>query len=500
MNRDWTGWGFLSGSLLFLYLAFFYACLFVEYPIQIALGWGAWILWVLICMRFRGAFINRFEHLFYQLVGLDLLLEGFNPYHAGYGFWLCALGFWSVLVFYRWFQITANKNLEMFRFLLLLTAPLLGVLVTSCDAQEHEDDLSRLRPRPPEIVSAGELEQSIAAGVNYLIESQRADGRWGGPQWTGGVDADPIGSFQAFDVAVTAMCLEALLDVEQSEAIVTANEKAYRYLMSRTDNIKRGGPGDLPNIWAHCYCIQTLTKMLQRTRDESRKQELTAAINEHMLGLKRWQSIHGGWFYYDSGTSQPSNPSCSFVNAAVLIALARAKDAGFNADGEMVRKALRATQLMRKPDSSYLYTLRIPADKLTASAPINRPAGSLGRSQAGNLALRLWGDDRITEDVLHVWLDRLVSRHGWLDMGRKKPIPHESHAQVAGYFYYFGVYYGAMCIEQLPAAERPFYRHHLARIIIDRQEKDGSWFDYPLYSYHKPYGTAFALLALQQCR
>ena len=85
-------------------------------------------------------------------------------------------------------------------------------------------------------------------------------------------------------------------------------------------------------------------------------------------------------------------------------------------------------------------------------------------------------------------------------MGRKKPIPHESFAGVAGYFYYFGVYYAAVNLEIFEPDEQAFYQHHLARIIMDRQEKDGSWFDYPLYSYHKPYGTAFAMLTLQRCR
>ena len=35
--------------------------------------------------------------------------------------------------------------------------------------------------------------------------------------------------------------------------------------------------------------------------------------------------------------------------------------------------------------------------------------------------------------------------------------------------------------------------------MLDRQEKDGSWWDYPLYDYHQPYGTAFALMTLQRC-
>jgi hypothetical protein len=32
------------------------------------------------------------------------------------------------------------------------------------------------------------------------------------------------------------------------------------------------------------------------------------------------------------------------------------------------------------------------------------------------------------------------------------------------------------------------------------QEKDGSWWDFPLYNYHQQYGTAFALMALKRCR
>ena len=240
--------------------------------------------------------------------------------------------------------------------------------------------------------------------------------------------------------------------------------------------------------------------MITFTKETAKKKELTNAIRVHMSRLERWQSIHGGWFYYGSGMSKPINPSCSFVNAAVLVALARAHDVGIDCDEKMLQSALRATRLARKPDGSFMYTSRIKSDLSGAAREINRPSGSLGRSQAGNIALRLWNDDNITDNVMRTWLNRLISRHGWLDMGRKKPIPHESFAAVAGYFYYFGVYYGTVCIESLPPKEQPFYQHHLARLIIDRQEKDGSWFDYPLYSYHKPYGTAFAILSLQRCK
>jgi hypothetical protein len=102
--------------------------------------------------------------------------------------------------------------------------------------------------------------------------------------------------------------------------------------------------------------------------------------------------------------------------------------------------------------------------------------------------------------VLTEWQDHLITRNGWLDMGRENPIPHKSFMQVAGYFFYFGHYHSALRSGQLAVSDRPRYRGQLTRLWVGLQESDGSWFDDPLYSYHKPYGTAFALLSLECCR
>ena len=39
----------------------------------------------------------------------------------------------------------------------------------------------------------------------------------------------------------------------------------------------------------------------------------------------------------------------------------------------------------------------------------------------------------------------------------------------------------------------------VAAALAQYQEQDGSWWDYPLYGYHKPYGTSFAIMTLQRC-
>ena len=114
--------------------------------------------------------------------------------------------------------------------------------------------------------------------------------------------------------------------------------------------------------------------------------------------------------------------------------------------------------------------------------------------------LKVFGDETITEEVIETWAERFLNREGWLSIGRKRPIPHETHFQISGYVYYYGIYYFTESVSLLPREKQPAYAKRLAAILLERQEKDGSWWDYPLYSYHQPYGTGYALMALAWCR
>ncbi len=181
----------------------------------------------------------------------------------------------------------------------------------------------------------------------------------------------------------------------------------------------------------------------------------------------------------------------------MLIAFYEAAQAGFDVPEVLIQRGVASIQRQMKPDFSYIYGEYL---KWYPMMPINRPGGSLGRSQACNLALRLWGDERITDEVFEAWLNRLFARNPWLSMGRKRPIPHESWFQVAGYFFYYGHFYAAQCIEQLPAGERAEFQDQLASVLLRLQEKDGSWWDFPLYNYHQQYGTAYAMMTLARCR
>jgi hypothetical protein len=367
-----------------------------------------------------------------------------------------------------------------------------------------------LHPKAPEPVPDTEIAASIQRGVDYLLKDQNADGSWGSAERTKDLNIlAGIGSHHAFRTAVTALCVSALIEVSappcklaDPDAVLRAIERGEECLLRELPRVRRDEPMLIYNVWTHAYGISALVRMHGRRPGDSnasRRTQIEELIRSQFDRLTRYEAAEGGWGYLDfrTGTQRPDSLSCSFVNATVLVAFHEAKQIGLAPPEKLVKRGIQGIIDQRLPDFSYLYGFYLRHHPVME---INRPGGSLGRSQACNLALRLWGDRKTTDQVLTDWLDRLIVRNGWLDMGRKRPIPHESYFMVAGYFYYYGHYYATLCVQQLPETRRTFYQDHLARILLSHQERDGSWWDYPLYNYHQQYGTAFALMSLMHCR
>ncbi|MBI2192795.1 MAG: terpene cyclase/mutase family protein [Planctomycetes bacterium] len=358
-------------------------------------------------------------------------------------------------------------------------------------------------PAPVESVSTESVAEAIQRGIQFLLADQNEDGSWGSPHRTKGLNiyAPVPGAHHAFGAAVTSLCLSAMLETGNgSPHAKVAIERGEAWLLENLPQVRRADPTALYNTWAHAYAIQALVRLLHRPSHAARNErKITKLIRIQIDFLRRYESVDGGWGYYDfrAHTRKPSSDSTSFLTATALVALHEARSAGISVPSDLTERAIASVRRQQKADFSYLYGEYL---RWHPMLDINRPGGSLGRSQACNLALRLWDDPKITDDVIRAWLDRLLARNDWLSMGRKRPIPHESWFSVAGYFFYYGHYYAALDIEQLPPRDQERYRPGLANILVPLQEKDGSWWDYPLYNYHQQYGTAFALMSLHRCR
>lgn len=356
--------------------------------------------------------------------------------------------------------------------------------------------------RQPQAPSPSEIERSIDRGVRFLLMTQNPDGSFGSHETRrlSEIYAPIPGAHDAFRAATTALSVSALFETRADRPDVADSiDAAQEWMLENFRDVKRATGDAIYNVWAHAYGIQALVRLRKRNAD---RPDVVAQIDDlirHQIDmLVRYESVDGGWGYYDfnAHARKPTGSSISFVNATVLIALWEARQEGIDVPQKIVDRAVAAIKRQQKPDFSYLYGEYL---KNRPMAGINRPGGSLGRSQACNLALRLWGDPEITDNVLKVWLYRLYLRNGWLDIGRKRPIPHEAWMQVAGYFYYYGHYYAGMCIDQLNPKDRAVYQKMLAEIISRHQEPNGCWWDYTLYNYHQQYGTAYALMTLQRC-
>jgi hypothetical protein len=359
------------------------------------------------------------------------------------------------------------------------------------------------KPKPVVPPARQEIDKAIRRGVEFLLKRQQKDGSFGSANITrpDEIYAPIPGSHHAFKAAVTSMCVSALIETGGSDPEVAKSlDRAEAWLFQHLPKVRRATPDAIYNVWAHAYSVQALSRMLGRKPDDAERQRRVRELLQQQINmLDRYEVVDGGWAYYDFDyhTKKPGGSSISFVTAAVLVGLHDAKQAGAEVPQRLIDRGKASLLRQRKPDFSVDYGEYL---KYQPGRLINRPTGSLGRSQACNVAMRLWGDPLVTDGVLKTWLDRLFARNMWLDMGRKRPIPHEAWCQVAGYFFYFGHYYAGLCIDQLPEAERGPFQDQMARLMLRLQEKDGSWWDYPLYDYHQQYGTAFALMTLGRTR
>jgi hypothetical protein len=345
------------------------------------------------------------------------------------------------------------------------------------------------QPPPGEAARPIPADTAIAGGVAFLVRSQNQDGSWGTGRDTTDFDvmAAVPGSHDAFRVAVTALCVMALREAGEK----AASGRGLGYLVSY-DGARRATPWEIYNVWAHALALQALARA---GREDDRK-DCRKAAERHLGHLQRYETFVGGWNYYDFnyGTRIPSMEPTSFGTAAGLAALHEAGRSGIAVPESLVRRALDRLREMRKPDGSFLYggDFRYVPMHLA-----NRLRGSVGRTQPCHYALWIW-DKGVGEKEALEGLEMFFREHKFLDIARKRQYPHESWYFNSPYYYYFDHYYAALLVERL--ADKGDFPGRLAACVLPWQEADGSWWDYKMYDYHKPYGTAFAVMTLLRCR
>ncbi len=235
--------------------------------------------------------------------------------------------------------------------------------------------------------SESEIRASIQRGIRFLIEDQNPNGSWGSATRTKGLNiyAPVPGAHHAFRAATTSLCISALIETDTDDpAAIKALDRAEQWLLEHLSQLRRASGDAIYNVWGHAYSIQALTRMHERHRGDTDKQSKSIDLIKTQFDmLTRYESVDGGWGYYDFRyqANQPTSSSISFVNGTVLVALAEAKQLGVEPPERVVKRAIAAINRQRKPDFSYLYGEYLQYQPMRG---INRPGGSLGRTQCCN--------------------------------------------------------------------------------------------------------------------
>lgn len=356
---------------------------------------------------------------------------------------------------------------------------------------------------PAPAAAAATLERALEEGVAWLLAHQNADGSFGSHHSPRPIEvlASVPGSQEAFRVATTALCVMALRDAGGDHpAVAEAARRALDYLLEDCA-VKRQSGLEHYNVWAFGYALECFAEELslelcRSPADPARTAALRAACERLIAKLARYQTLDGGWGYLSTTpvpTLQPSDTSMSFTTATILVGVERVRALGIAVPESLRRRAAEEIRRARLPDGAFLY-----GDYLQyhPRLGINERSGSACRAPVCLYALELAGGTVAPSEVERALDDLLVRFPDYQKAGVRRPIPHESWFQISGYFYLYGHAYAARVLERLPPARRARAAELLVQAVMYCRDPDGSFWDYPLYSYHKAYGTAFALSTL----
>jgi hypothetical protein len=312
---------------------------------------------------------------------------------------------------------------------------------------------------PPPAAEATAIDRSVKRGLEYLRSTQKPDGAW------------ESGGFGRA-TSVTSLAVMAFLAAGhvpgEAGPYREAIERGIRYVLAhqRSDGMLVSNTSHGP---MYCHGISTLmlAEVVGMTSDPALASQIRQALTKAVRLILMAQNLPknpentGGWRYQP--TSRDSDIS---VSGWQLMALRAAKAVGCDVPGANIERAVEYLKRCAVPTGGFAYQ---------PGQSANNP-----RTGTGVLALEICGE--------HLSAEALAGAEYLL-----KHSPHWS----SPYFFY-EVYYCPLAMFQMGDRYFRAYYPRLVQILLDHQERDGSWLsgDGNDRSGGRNYCTAMGVLAL----
>lgn len=335
----------------------------------------------------------------------------------------------------------------------LPVARLLAMLFVIATSPARAQDLPAPRPAVPG------ADNAVRRGLEHLKSTQKPDGAWE----SGGFGR----ATSVTSLAVMAFLAAGHVPGEPGPYAETV-ERGIRYVLShqRSDGMLVSNASHGP---MYCHGISTLmlAEVVGMTPDptmaDQARRGLTKAVKLILMAqnLSKSPDQAGGWRYQPS-----SRDSDISVSGWQLMALRAAKSAGCDVPAENIDRAIAYLKKCAVAGGGFAYQ--------PGQSPNNPRTGT------GVLAMEICGEHLTPEAIA----------------GAEYLIKHPPHWS-SPYFFY-EVYYCSQAMFQVGDKYFNAYYPKLIQILLDHQERDGSWLsgDGNDRSGGRNYCTAMAILAL----
>ena len=318
---------------------------------------------------------------------------------------------------------------------------------------------ARAQDLPAPRAASPAADKAVKRGLDYLKSAQKPDGAW------------ESGGFGKA-TSVTSLAVMAFLAAGhvpgEPGPYRESIDRGVRYVLAhqRSDGMLVSGSSHGP---MYCHGISTLmlAEVVGMTGDADLAGKARQALSKAVKLTLSAQNVPkgaehaGGWRYQP--TSRDSDIS---VSGWQVMALRAARSAGCDVPSGNIDRAVAYLKRCAAKDGGFAYQ--------PGQGPNNPRTGT------GILALEICGE-HLTPEAL---------------AGAEYLVKHPPHWSSAYFFY--EVYYGPQAMFQMGDKYFLNYYPKLARILLDHQERDGSWLsgDGHDRSGGRGYCTAMAVLAL----